>query len=126
MKEKVWNMRVLILEDEPMLLASIETMLARENITTLGLDDVAALDLSTLDGSDFDVLLIDVWHKGVPEFDMIETLRQRFAKARLVVMSGGGGWISLESTVALTEFSQPDAVLLKPFSRDELLTAIGS
>lgn len=117
--------RILVVDDDSLMLATVCRMLEAEGIVAIGLEDVSQLDAALAEDGPFHVIVLDIWHRGRPAFDILERLRSARPGQKVLVISGGGGTISLEASMALAEINRPDALLTKPFTRRDLMDELG-
>ncbi|MCC6217551.1 MAG: response regulator [Polyangiaceae bacterium] len=111
------TLRVLVIDDEPMLRSVTRRLLRRHDVTAV---PGAAEGLALLEeGRDFDVLLCDLMMPGMSGADFHHQVEARFPRAhdRLVVMSGGA--VTREAEQFL-EALPPERVLFKPFTSEQL------
>ena len=114
-------MRILIIDDEPMLAATLQRLLSRRgcqvDVTINGRDGLAAL-LAT----EPDIALCDLGLPDLPGLDLLEVVaRQRpDLVPRLIFMSGGDP--SEREAAAITQHGL--AILEKPFAPADLLALI--
>jgi two-component system cell cycle response regulator CpdR len=85
-----------------------------------GLDAINLLRRGTID-----LVITDILMPDGDGLDLISTLRRNFANVRIVAMSAGGR-INANDYLLIARGFGVDAVLRKPFTRDELLTAINT
>jgi CheY-like chemotaxis protein len=117
--------RVLVVDDDPLVCATIEVCLGRQGFEVT-VADGGESGMRALESSDFDVMLIDVFMPHMHGFDSIRIFHERKPDVPVIAMSG--------YTFANTERA-PDFLgmtielgaaccLRKPFTPDALLTAI--
>ena len=112
-------MRVLVVEDDPKLLASI-----RQGLKELGLavdgapDGRLGLDLAL--GGDYDALILDVMLPGMSGLDLLRELRSRRSATPVLILSARS---SVEDRVRGLDLGADD-YLPKPFSFQELLARL--
>lgn len=110
-------MRVLVIDDEPALLASITRILGRTHTVTTEVDARRAVQRLEA-GEQFELVLCDVVmpHLSGPEvLERIEEVAPHLA-SRVVLMSGG----ALEERLRVRLSQLPNPQLEKPFSSDQL------
>lgn len=117
---------VLIVEDD---LNVLETF--RKIILTLGheVTTAASLDLAReaiLCDAEFDIILADFWLHGASIVPLLDLISKETPSASVIIVSGGGGEISLEMTKAIGEISGAIRFIQKPFRRAEIESAIQS
>ncbi len=118
-------MQVLLVEDSPEVSLSV-----REILSGAGheVDDASngkeALD--KINQGDFDLVVSDIW---MPEMDGIALLKEIRGTGNdilVVVISGGAPNAPLTYTAPLASTFGANAVIYKPFEKEELLNAIDS
>lgn len=108
-------MKILIIEDEPTLAASIEQYLKQEGyICELATTFQAALDKSVL--YDYDCILVDIMLPGGNGLDIIRILKKEHSKAGIIIISAKD---SLDDKITGLEIGSDD-YLAKPFHLSEL------
>jgi CheY-like chemotaxis protein len=113
--------RVLLVDDEPALLRSIEYLIGETHDVTTAANGREALELLRRDR--FDVIVADLMMPGVTGMDLYETARTEHPglERRFVFMTGGA--FTPQSAKLLANIS--NRCVGKPFDGDELLRAIG-
>ncbi|MFW6049828.1 MAG: hybrid sensor histidine kinase/response regulator [Myxococcota bacterium] len=113
--------RVLVVDDEPVLLRTLESLLApRHEVVTAG-SGRSALELLTEDG-DFDLILCDLMMNGVTGMDVYEKLkRSRPGLERRIVFMTGGAFTSTTRRF-LAQVDNP--CLDKPFAVEDVLDLV--
>jgi PAS domain S-box-containing protein len=115
------SLRVLVVDDEPLIVRSLKVMLSRHVTVTCETIAERALELILADPP-FDVIVCDVMMPGLTGADLHErVLRERPGReARFVFITGG------IYTVRTRDYFEriPNAKLAKPFGKAELLAAI--
>lgn len=110
-------MRILVVDDEVQVARSLQRLLKKHDVS-IETDAGAALDRVTTalaDGSPFDVVLCDFSMDGMTGAEVIAALLTCEPCPLLILMSGD---------CVADRTSDADAVLMKPFTPDELRTAI--
>lgn len=114
--------RVLVVDDEPEIRASLRGILAEEGLDVLEAEDGRAA-LDTMRRTPPDLVIVDVW---MPEMDGLEFLRLLRERSDVqpqpaVVMISGHG--NIETAVRATQLGAVDFVE-KPFSLDGFLSTV--
>ena len=115
--------RVLVLDDDPLIQATLP-MLLREHGYDVSTATNGKLGLRLLQTEWVDLVLTDIL---MPETDGIEVVRnvvKNHPTIALVAMSGGSSRLPGTEAVHITSLLGAHAVLVKPFSEEELLEAI--
>ena len=112
-------MRVLLIEDDASIAASIELMLKSENFNTYTTDlGEEGIDLGKL--YDYDIILLDLTLPDMSGYEVLRNLRVAKVKTPILILSG---MASIEDKVKGLGFGADD-YLTKPFHKDELVARI--
>jgi two-component system nitrogen regulation response regulator NtrX len=113
--------KILIVDDEPNVRSSLTSVLTDEGheVDAVGSGEVA---IETLQGADYDVVLLDIWLPGIDGLEVIERLRRDGCVAEVVMISGHG---SIDAAVKATKLGAFD-FLEKPLSLDRVLLVVGN
>lgn len=116
--------RVVVVDDDKDMLTVMIRMLEISGIASVPVNDVNSL-CDVLSGlPNAQVVILDVWHDGHDAFGTLDMLKQSHPQIKVLMMSGGGGPVSIETSVAMANISNPDGFLMKPFSKDQLVGAL--
>jgi DNA-binding response OmpR family regulator len=113
---------VLIVDDEPNIVASLEFLMSRQGYDTLVVDDGAAV-LDAVERFRPDVLLLDVMLPNTDGFEVCQQLRAGGHDTLKIVMLTAKG---RESEVTRGLAAGADAYVTKPFSTRELVARVAS
>ncbi|MCJ2042987.1 response regulator, partial [Methylobacterium sp. J-078] len=112
-------MRVLLIEDDASVAASIELMLKSESFNTYTTDlGEEGIDLGKL--YDYDIILLDLTLPDISGYEVLRSLRVAKVKTPILILSGLAG---IEDKVKGLGFGADD-YLTKPFHKDELVARI--
>ena len=112
-------MRVLLIEDDVSIAASIELMLRSESFNTYTTDlGEEGIDLGKL--YDYDIILLDLTLPDISGYEVLRSLRAAKIKTPILILSGMAG---IEDKVKGLGFGADD-YLTKPFHKDELVARI--
>ena len=115
------NRRVLIADDEPNIVISLEFLMQREGYAvTVARDGVAALDAIRRERPD--LVLLDVMMPGMSGFDVCQAVRadESFAAVKIVMLTAKGRDTDTAKGIALGA----DAYMTKPFSTKDLAARV--
>lgn len=112
-------MRVLLIEDDLSIAASIELMLKSERFNTYTTElGEEGIDLGKL--YDYDIILLDLNLPDMSGYEVLRSLRVAKVKTPILILSGMAG---IEDKVKGLGFGADD-YLTKPFHKDELVARI--
>ena len=117
--------KILVIDDSEDLCTLLKTQLSRADHAPETAAD-GSEGLSRCEQESFDLVLLDIWMPEIDGITALKSLRQRQPDLPVIVMSGGSNRAPLEYSVALAEAHGATAVLMKPFSKDELLATVDS
>lgn len=116
-------MNVLLVEDSPEVSLSVREILAGAGHSV---EDAAngkeALD--KLSGSTFDLVVSDIWMPEMDGIALLKEIRGAGNNIPVVVISGGAPNAPLTYTAPLASTFGANAVIYKPFEKEELLQTI--
>jgi CheY-like chemotaxis protein len=108
--------RILIVDDDPAVRASLKRLLDRKYAVTVATDGREALELLACES--FEVILSDVdmpVMNGLALRDEVRAVFPHLADRFLMMSGGGSDWLTMDSTIRF---------IAKPFTGDEIETAI--
>ena len=112
--------RILMVDDEPDVLAGLELVLGRNGYQVVGVaSGEEALD--RLDGEPFELVITDLQMPGIHGHDFVRVLVERWPDTPVVVLTGHG---AVTTAVEMMRLGAAD-YLLKPIDPQELLIRIG-
>lgn len=118
-KQPVTACNVLVIDDEPFMLKSMQRTLEGSHITTTALGGKAGLEILEQNPYDFSVIICDLSMPEVNGKDVYLTIKNKYPglEQKIVFITGGA------YTAELKEFIETSSarVLDKPFSRHDLL-----
>ena len=113
-------MRILVVDDEPVVRELAVEILRRSGYLPEGADGAQAA-LQRLEEEPFDCLLTDVVMPGMTGLELLQELRERRHELPVVLMTGGSQEPERTSNAVRLGAA---GLLYKPFSHDELNTAV--
>jgi CheY-like chemotaxis protein len=117
--------RILVVDDDPMVCVAIEVCLQREGFDVTVADGGEA-GMRALEGSSFDVMLIDVFMPHMRGFESIRMFHDRMPEVPIIAMSG----YAFANTERAPDFLRMTielgaaCCLRKPFTPNALLTTV--
>jgi CheY-like chemotaxis protein len=114
---------ILVIEDVPAVLLSLRIILtAAGHQVSCAADGLAGL--AFLKARPFDLVISDIWMPGLGGTDVIAEGRRLAPRTRFLAITGGNpNNAPLRQETAPSQFGA-DAVLYKPFEKDELTAAV--
>ena len=111
------NKRVLIADDEPNIVISLEFLMKREgHVVSIARDGPSALE--AIRGTQPDLVLLDVMMPGMSGFEVCQAVRadEALAGVKILMLSAKGR----DTDIAKGSAMGADAYMTKPFSTKEL------
>ena len=115
-------MRVLLIDDEPMVRKIVRKMLERAGHEVVNVENGRA-GLDRLERAPFDLIVTDIIMPDVEGIEVLMTVRERHPSIAAVAMSGGGRMGNVDFLEVARKLGAA-ATLEKPFTQDALLKAI--
>ena len=114
------QLRVLLVDDEPLLLESLEIILTPNGFTIVGMakDGVEALELLKKDSCD--LALVDLNMKGMGGIELIRRLKSEYPKVKILVLTT----FYDDKNITLAISGGADGYLLKDSGKDAILGAM--
>ena len=118
----VSNIRILIVEDEPLIATSAARILQRQgHIVSHRSDGMEAWTELSAGGPAYDLLLIDLSMPRMSGVDLVKNVRTLPGSVSIIVMSGRVSEEDLQTLKAL----KVDRILTKPFTNEQLKNVVG-
>jgi CheY-like chemotaxis protein len=118
--------RILVVDDDPMVGATIEVLLQRQGFDVT-LTDGGETGLAALESQTFDVMLVDIFMPHMRGYESIRIFHERAPSIPLVAMSGYAFAASASPSPDFLRMALELGAmrcLRKPFTQDTLLAAI--
>lgn len=114
------KLRVLLVDDEPLLLESLEIILSLNDMDIIGKahDGFEALDI--LKDSECDIALVDINMKGMGGLELIENLKVKYPAVKILVLTTFYDDETITRAISLGA----DGYLLKDSGKDAILGAV--
>lgn len=114
---------VLLVEDQLLVRRALKGTLKDEGYqVTEAIDGEPALDL--LASRSFDLVIADIWLPKVDGIEVLKYCKEHYHDMPVIIISGGGSNLPLETRANVAEANGADAVLYKPFDDVHLLDAM--
>jgi two-component system, OmpR family, copper resistance phosphate regulon response regulator CusR len=111
--------RILVVEDEPRVVAFLEKGLKAAGYTTLAVGDGRSAASMARD-DDFDLVVLDIGLPGIDGFEVLRQIRERGERMPVIILTARD---SVHDTVSGLD-SGADDYLTKPFRFEELLARV--
>lgn len=111
------NCRVLLVDDEPLILVITNDFLAGIASSVTQASN-AREALAAFETGEFDLLITDRFMPGIDGLGLTRILKAKNPHLKVILISGFAGKMPVEQE------GGPDAFLLKPFSREQLLQSM--
>lgn len=113
-------MRVLLVDDEPLLLESLEIILTMNGMEIAGMARDGAEALALMRGSSCDIALIDLNMKGMGGIELIGHMKKQYPEVKILVLTTFYDDKSITQAIA----GGADGYLLKDSGKDAILGAM--
>ncbi len=114
------KMRVLIVDDDWIVLESCRRVLQAEGMAVQAAEDAEKAQSLLESGVGFDLILTDIKMPGRDGFELIRMARERFPASAILMMTG----YLIPETIRRGEAQGADAVIAKPFTPEELVASV--
>ena len=115
-------MRALIIEDDPELRRILKMTLEAADIETLAATD-GKYGVDLIKDTRPDFIVTDILMPEMDGLEVIQAVRAGHKDVKIIAISGGGWRQPGPHVLGVAEAFGADAILFKPFSRQELLAA---
>lgn len=114
------NLRVLLVDDEPLLLESLEIILTLNQMQIVGMAHDGREALSILSDKTCDLALVDLNMKGMGGIELISRMKKEYSDVKILVLTTFYDDKSITQAIA----GGADGYLLKDSGKDAILGAI--
>ena len=115
---------ILLIDDDPEIRELISRFLTADGYEVVVADGVNnALGLIS-NGAHFSAAIVDFWLGENDAVGLLDAIHAKSPGVPIVMISGGGGRFSIETTQAVGEISGVAHFLQKPFRKSELLSVL--
>ena len=116
-------MRALVIDDDSELRRNLKMSLKAADIETLtAADGKRGLDL--MKDARFDFIVTDILMPTIDGLEVIQAVRADHKGVKIIAISGGGWRQPSPQVLGTAEMFGADAILFKPFTRQELLAVV--
>jgi DNA-binding NtrC family response regulator len=116
-------MRILILDDDIELAATLGDVLELDGHDVVTVTTLADARQALADRGPFEVAVFDLNLQNDNAIGLLQEVKREATAKRLLVMTGGGK-VEADVGLPLATAHGADAVLFKPFSNDEFVSAV--
>jgi len=117
--EKIGQSHILIVDDQPSLLFSLQALL-KINGYQVELAKSGREAITKLQGADYQLLLLDLQMPGIDGFEVLEFVRQAKLDLETIIVSGDTSFTSIKNALRLGAYD----FIRKPYNPEELLTTV--
>lgn len=115
------NLRVLLVDDEPLLLESLEIILSLNKMNIIGMAHDGCEALEVLSRKECDIVLADLNMKGMGGIELIANIKRRYPHVKILVLTTFYDDKSITQAIA----NGADGYILKDSGKDAILGAVG-
>ncbi len=120
---RVTDMRALVIEDDPELRRLLKISLESADIETLTAAD-GQHGLALMKDTHIDFVVTDILMPEMDGLEVIQAVRAGHQDVNIIAISGGGRRQPGAQALEMADMLGADAVLVKPFTRAQLLAAV--
>lgn len=95
-----------------------------EGFEVIPADNLDGAEKQLQDGCSIDIILLDIWLEGRPSFRIIDLAAKTHPPTPVVVMSGGGGSMSIEIASSVAQMKGISSFIQKPIERQALVNQV--
>ncbi len=114
------NLQILLVDDEPLLLESLEIILTLNGMHIIGTAHDGNEALSVLKKEKCDIALVDLNMKGMGGIELIEKMKQTYPEIKILVLTTFYDDVNITQAIS----NGADGYLLKDSGKDAILGAI--
>lgn len=115
------NLRILLVDDEPLLLESLEVILTLKQMEIVGMAHDGQEALTILSGNTCDLALVDLNMKGMGGIELISRMKSEYPSVKILVLTTFYDDKNITQAIA----GGADGYLLKDSGKDAIFGAIG-
>jgi DNA-binding NtrC family response regulator len=113
------KMRIMIIDDEPIVGKRIKRLLEKEGYEVASFIDGQSA-LNELGQRRFDVVITDLKMEGIDGLNILTTVKEQYHDTKVIIITGIGKWLTATEAFDKGAFD----FIIKPFKIDELKNAI--
>lgn len=117
-------MRLLLIEDDTEMQSIISGMLRKTEYEIVAASSIAEAKQRILDDGEFHVALVDFWIGAEHTVSLLDLLQSHRTNTPVIMITGGGHGVPIETSMAIGEISGAVHFLQKPFLKSELLAVL--
>ena len=117
-------LRILVIDDEPLIRSTVVTILTREGFSVEEASDGAA-GIAMFRKNQPDVVITDVFMPNRDGIEVVMELKRSYPHSKIIAMTGGGQMRMMEIGSAANILGA-DHILHKPFDRESLLATVSA
>jgi two-component system phosphate regulon response regulator OmpR len=118
--------RILLIDDDVVFCRTVTKVLTKAGYDVDAVNDLpSAMERVEGEGPYFSVI-VDFWLGQTDAVPILDEIAASMPQVPVILVSGGGGGVSLENTKAIGDISGVVSFLDKPFERQELLDVLNS
>lgn len=117
-------MRILLIEDDAAMREVISKMLRGPDFEVAEASDIATAQTLIANAEPFEVALVDFWIGKDSAVPFLDYMNSRHPETSVILITGGGHGVSIETSMAIGDLSGAVRFLQKPFLKDELFRAL--
>ena len=116
--------RILVIDDEPLVRATVVTILTREGFSVEEASDGQA-GIPMFHKNPPDVVITDIFMPNRDGIEVVMELKRSCPRTKIIAMTGGGQMRMME-IISSAKFLGADHILHKPIDRKSLLAAVSA
>jgi DNA-binding response OmpR family regulator len=117
-------LRILVIDDDPLIRSTIVTLLSREGFSVGEASD-GQVGIAIFRKNPPDLVITDLFMPNRDGIEIVMELKRSCAQTKIIAMTGGGQWRMMEVASA-AKLLGADHILHKPFERESLLAAVNA
>ncbi|MFT6104440.1 MAG: DNA-binding NtrC family response regulator [Paracoccaceae bacterium] len=118
--------RILLIEDDPAVRKFMARLLATQAHDMIEAGSIATGIALLNEDRHFDLVIVDFWLADGDAIPLLDRIQDDFPQMPVILVTGGGGHLPMETTMALAEMRGVRQVIQKPFRAAQMLDAIGA